>query len=103
MDTPNLIDSMLAGGRIGCINLFEIDATNSALSNSPNPHKFPMPAPSEITFLVQKDPEGGYVASALGHSIVTQADDYSKLRIAVRDAVQCHFEEARGPKAIHLC
>lgn len=61
-----------------------------------------MKAVTEITFLVQEDPEGGYVASALGHSIVTQADDYPKLRLAVRDAVQCHFDEAVRPKAIRL-
>lgn len=62
----------------------------------------PRSAPSEITFLVQEHPEGGYVASALGYSIVTQADDYPKLRIAIRDAVDCHFEEAMKPEAMHL-
>lgn len=57
---------------------------------------------TEITFLVQEDPEGGYVATALGHSIVTQADDFAKLKDAVRDAVQCHFDAATRPKAIRL-
>ncbi len=61
-----------------------------------------MPPSPEITFLVQEDPDGGYVASALGHSIVTQADDFPKLREAVRDAVQCHFEDAQRPKMIRL-
>lgn len=49
---------------------------------------------TEITFFVQEDPESGYVATALGHSIVTQADDFNKLIDAIRDAVQCHFDAA---------
>lgn len=45
----------------------------------------------EIVFQVTDDPDGGLVASALGHSIVTQADDMDQLCEAVRDAVRCHF------------
>lgn len=35
---------------------------------------------SEIIFSVEEDPEGGYVAEALGHAIVTQADSMEELR-----------------------
>lgn len=45
----------------------------------------------EIVFLVEDDPDGGYTASALGHSIFTQADDLETLKIMTRDAVHCHL------------
>lgn len=57
---------------------------------------------TEIIFLVEEDPEGGYSAHALGESIFTQADDLIELRAMVRDAVQCHFDEDARPKLIRL-
>ena len=33
---------------------------------------------SEIVFLVEDAPEGGFVARALGHSIFTEADSYTE-------------------------
>ena len=57
---------------------------------------------TEIIFLVQESPEGGYEAQALGHSIFTEADDADELRRMVRDAVACHFEEEIRPKVIRL-
>ena len=56
----------------------------------------------EIVFQVTDDPDGGLVASALGHSIVTQADDMDGLREAVRDAVRCHFDETERRKVTRL-
>lgn len=58
----------------------------------------------EITFVVNEDPEGSYVAYALGHSIVTEADDEASLREMVRDAVRCHFDDddEERPRLIHL-
>jgi predicted RNase H-like HicB family nuclease len=55
---------------------------------------------SEIIFQVESDEiDGGYVATALGHSIVTQGDTLDELRTMVRDAVQCHFSDgAAGEK-----
>jgi len=50
-------------------------------------------AGSEIVFVVDEAPEGGYVARAVGESIVTEADDLDSLREMVRDAVVCHFDE----------
>jgi hypothetical protein len=57
---------------------------------------------TEVLFIVEEAPEGGYTARAVGASIFTEADDLEQLRMAVRDAVRCHFEEAGQPKAIRL-
>ena len=60
-------------------------------------------APStEVVFVVEEAPEGGYTARAVGASIVTEADDLPSLRTAVRDAVRCHFEPSQMPKFIRL-
>lgn len=56
-----------------------------------------MPMENEIIFLVQESPEGGYEARALGQSIYTAADSAEELRVMVRDAVVCHFEEEQRP------
>jgi len=46
---------------------------------------------SEIVFIVEEAPEGGYTARALGEPIFTEADTMDELRRMVRDAVRCHF------------
>jgi hypothetical protein len=46
---------------------------------------------SELMFLVEDAPEGGYTARALGESIFTEADTLDELRENIRDAVKCHF------------
>ena len=55
-----------------------------------------------ITFAVEEVPEGGYAARALGHSIFTEADSLPELRVAIRDAVGCHFGEEARPGVIQL-
>jgi len=58
---------------------------------------------TEIIFEIrEEETEGGFVARALGHSIVTQADTWEELRANVRDAVRCHFEEGQAPRLIRL-
>jgi len=57
---------------------------------------------SEVIFLVEEAAEGGYTARALGESIFTEADDLDALRVAVREAVACHFEAADAPAVIRL-
>ncbi len=57
---------------------------------------------SEIVFLVEEAPEGGFTARALGASIFTEADDLASLHANVRDAVRCHYEPADLPKVIRL-
>ncbi len=58
---------------------------------------------TEIVFVIEEDPDGGYTARALGEAIVTQGDNLEQLREMVRDAVRCHFpDEATRPKMIRL-
>lgn len=58
---------------------------------------------TEIVFLVEDDPTGGFVARALGESIFTQADTLDELRDMVHDAVRCHFPNPNDrPKVIRL-
>ncbi|MEP6766320.1 MAG: 2-oxoisovalerate dehydrogenase [Gemmatimonadaceae bacterium] len=57
---------------------------------------------TEILFVAEEAVEGGYIARAVGSSIVTEADDIAGLRDALRDAVRCHFEDSDRPKVIRL-
>ncbi|MEO6065018.1 MAG: 2-oxoisovalerate dehydrogenase E1 subunit beta [Lysobacterales bacterium] len=57
---------------------------------------------SEIVFLVEEEPGGGFTARALGESIFTQAETFEALRDEVRDAVRCHFNAGEGPGLIQL-
>jgi hypothetical protein len=57
---------------------------------------------SELIFLVEEAPEGGFIARALGESIFTEADDAKDIAEQVRDAVRCHFDEDKLPKLIRL-
>ena len=59
-------------------------------------------AMSEIVFLVEEAPEGGFIARALGEPVFTQAETFEDLREVVRDAVRCHFEAGSGPRLIRL-
>jgi hypothetical protein len=58
---------------------------------------------SEIIFHVTEDEtDGGFVAQALGHAIITQAETWEELRERVREAVRCHFDEGATPAVIRL-
>ena len=57
---------------------------------------------TEIIFLIEEAPEGGYTARALGESIFTEGDSLDELRRNTREAVECHFQEAPAPKIIRL-
>lgn len=59
---------------------------------------------SEIIFEVREDEaDGGFTASALGYGIHTQGETVEELRVMVRDAVRCYFDEAASmPKVIRL-
>jgi hypothetical protein len=57
----------------------------------------------EIVFVVEEAAEGGWIARALGESIVTEADTADELRTVVRDAVACHFDgRSPSPSIIRL-
>jgi hypothetical protein len=57
---------------------------------------------SEIVFVVEEAPEGGFTARALGVAIFTEADTLAQLHAEVRDAVLCHFDEDERPKLVRL-
>ena len=58
---------------------------------------------SEIIFQVEADEiDGGFVATALGHSIVTQGETLEELRTMVLEAVRCHFDDQARPGLIRL-
>ena len=58
---------------------------------------------AEIIFEIRVDEAGGgFVARALGHSIITQAETWEDLRSNIRDAVRCHFDEGRAPQVIRF-
>ena len=58
---------------------------------------------SELVFLVEEAPEGGYTARALGESVFTEADDWDTLKQNILDAVACHYADRSGaPKLIRL-
>ncbi len=57
---------------------------------------------TEVIFAVDEAPEGGYEARALGHSIFTQAGTMDELKVNVREAVHCHFDEGTAPPSIRF-
>lgn len=57
---------------------------------------------SEIHFVVEEAPEGGWTARAVGVDIFTEADSMAELHERVRDAVRCHFDEGQMPALIRL-
>ena len=57
---------------------------------------------TEIIFVVEESPEGGFIARALGASIFVETDSIDQLQAQVRDAVACHFEDDQRPKVIRL-
>ena len=57
---------------------------------------------NEIFFLVEDALEGGFTARAIGESIFTEADTIDELKVNIREAVQCHFDDADLPKIIRL-
>lgn len=58
---------------------------------------------NEIIFLIEDDPEGGYSARALGHSIYTQGESKEELKKNITDAINCHFDRREEiPKVVRL-
>ncbi len=47
---------------------------------------------SEIIFVVEESPEGGYEARAVGYPVFTEADTLDELKNRIQDAVRCHFD-----------
>jgi predicted RNase H-like HicB family nuclease len=56
---------------------------------------------TEIIFIIEESPEGGYEARSLGHSVFTEGETIEELKENIKEAVRCHFEEDM-PKIIRL-
>ena len=57
---------------------------------------------NEIIFLIEESLEGGYEAKALESAIHTEADNIDELKVAIRDAVTCPFDDGDVPRSIRL-
>ena len=57
---------------------------------------------SELVFEVTQEADGGFVAEALGESIVTEADDWDTLRANVREAVKAYYFDRAAPDRLRL-
>ena len=58
--------------------------------------------PNEIVFKVTESPDGGFEARAIGYSIFTLGDSWDDLKLMVKDAVLCHFEDDEMPSEIKI-
>jgi predicted RNase H-like HicB family nuclease len=56
---------------------------------------------TEIIFIIEESPEGGYEAKALWHSIFTEGETIEELKENIKEAIHCHFE-VDAPKIIRL-
>jgi predicted RNase H-like HicB family nuclease len=57
---------------------------------------------NELVFSVTQEADGGFVAEALGESIITQADTWEELRANVREAVTAFYFDRPAPKVLRL-
>ncbi|MDQ1266858.1 MAG: hypothetical protein QG635_2011 [Bacteroidota bacterium] len=57
---------------------------------------------NEIIFVIEEDPESGFTAKALNHSIFTQGETIHELKNNNNEAVHCHFEETDAPKIVRM-
>ena len=56
---------------------------------------------SEIIFIVEESPEGGFEAKALGQSIFTDGENLQELKENIKEAIKCHFVND-APKVVRL-
>ncbi len=57
---------------------------------------------NEIIFLVEEALEGGYTAKAIGEGIFTEADTMDEIKVNIKEAIECYFDEEKKPKLIRL-
>jgi predicted RNase H-like HicB family nuclease len=57
---------------------------------------------SKLVFEVTQDADGGFVAEALGESIITQADTWDELGENVREAVRAFYFDQPAPSRLRL-
>lgn len=56
----------------------------------------------ELVFEITQEADGGFVAEALGESIITQADTWEELRGHVREAVAAYYFDRPAPARLRL-
>ncbi len=57
----------------------------------------------EIIFLVEENPEGGFVARAMGLPIFIQGETIEEIKTNIKDALLCHFDREEDiPRIIRL-
>jgi hypothetical protein len=57
---------------------------------------------NELVFEITQESNGGFVAEALGESIITQADTWDELRANVREAVKAFYFDRPAPARLRL-
>ncbi len=59
---------------------------------------------TEVIFLIEEALEGGYTARALGESIFTEAETLEELKVNIKEAIDCYFDDDndKKPKLIRL-
>jgi hypothetical protein len=57
---------------------------------------------NELVFEITQESDGGFVAEALGESIITQADTWEELRVNVREAVKAFYFDRPAPLRLRL-
>ena len=85
------LEEDIKAGRLKFLKEEVLEASKQRYQGSPD---------TEIAFQVRESPDGGYSASAVGQSIITQGDDWDDLIYMMRDAVLCHFDDGEAPQAI---
>ena len=57
---------------------------------------------NELVFEITQESDGGFIAEALGESILTQADTWEELRANVREAVKAFYFDRPAPARLRL-
>ena len=52
-----------------------------------------MNKPQFVQFNISQEPDGGYVARAVGHAIFTEGNTLEDTLRNIREATECHFED----------
>ena len=74
----------------------------SAICLSDRPKDASLLHMNELVFEVTQEADGGFVAEALGESIITQADTWEELRENVREAVKAFYFDQPAPLRLRL-
>jgi predicted RNase H-like HicB family nuclease len=57
---------------------------------------------NEIIFYIEESLDGGFEAKALGYPIFTDGETIEELKMNIKDAIRCHFDQGEIPQVIRL-